>query len=266
MTNTPFFSWAKGLTLCGGVLLAAGAAHAQSAAAAADRFAGDVGGAAYVTAPVVKSKSTSTTALPYVYGDWGAAVARVDTWGVKALPMGLGHLEGVLRISQEGFEADTAALRGVQRRSNPLPVGLGTFQRTGLGAVFVYAMHDVNSGGQLLEATYAARVEIGGIQLYPQAGVEWRSRAYVQHLYGVSSAEALANQSTGGSLTAYQATASAVPMLGLAARLPLSGPWALQLQWRHKWLDSAITHSPLVAGTGTNAQNSGFAALTYTFP
>jgi outer membrane protein len=48
----------------------------------------------------------------------------------------------------------------------------------------------------------------------------------------------------------------------LAATVPLTGPWALQLQWRHKWLDSAIKASPLV---GVNSQNAGFAALTYTF-
>lgn len=264
MPTMQFTFWTRCLTLCGCALLAASAAHAQSTAAAAERFVGDVGGAAYVSASVLKSKSTATTVLPYVYGDWGPAFARVDTFGIKALPLALGHVEGVLRVSQEGFDADTAALRGVNHRSNPLPVGLGTFQRTAVGGVFAYALHDVHSGGNLLEATYAARFAWGGILLYPQAGVEYRSRAYVQHLYGVSANEAAANQAAGGNLTAYQAKASAVPMLGLAASVPLTGPWALQLQWRHKWLDHAITNSPLVGAAGATSQNSGFAALTYT--
>lgn len=253
----------RGAVLAGS-LAWGGAALAQSASPAAftDRFVGDLGGAAYASASVVKSKDTAATALPYAYGDWGRFFARVDTLGVKVAPLAMGHVEGVLRVSQEGFDADTAALRGVRHRSNPLPVGVGTFQRTAVGGVFVYALHDVNSGGTLAEATYAARLDAAGVQFYPQLGVEYRSAAYVQHLYGVSAPEAAANQTAGGSLTAYQAGASTVPMLGLAATVPLTGPWALQLQWRHKWLDSAIKHSPLV---GVSSQNTGFAALTYTF-
>jgi outer membrane protein len=243
-------------------LLAGATAQAQQATPFTDHFVGELGAAAYATTSLVKSKDTAVTALPYVYGDWGRTFARVDTLGIKTLPLAMGHLEGVLRVSQEGFEADTVALRGVKNRSNPLPVGIGTFQRTAVGGVFLYALHDVNSGGNLLEATYGARFEVAGIKLYPQAGLEYRSRSYVQHLVGVSAQEATANQAAGGRLTAFQAGASIVPMLGLAATVPLSGPWALQLQWRHKWLDSAIKASPLV---GVGSQNTGFAALTYTF-
>ena len=253
-------SWAQGLGFLGCSLMAAGAAQAQDAFT--DRFVGDLGGAAYATTSPIKSKDAAVTALPYVYGDWGRTFARVDTLGIKALPLAMGHLEGVLRVSQEGFDADTAALRGVKNRSNPLPVGVGTFQRTAIGGVFLYALHDVTSGGNLLEATYGARFEVAGVKLYPQAGLEYRSRGYVQHLVGVSAQEAAANQAAGGSLTAYQAGASTLPMLGLAATVPLTGAWALQLQWRHKWLDSAIKASPLV---GVASQHSGFAALTYTF-
>lgn len=252
--------WTSRLSLMALGLWAATAAQAQEGFT--DRFVGELGGAAYATASPIKSKDTAVTALPYVYGDWGRAFARVDTLGIKTLPLAMGHLEGVVRVSQEGFDADTTALQGVNKRSNPLPIGLGTFQRTPVGGVFVYAMHDVNSGGNLLEATYAARFEVAGVKLYPQAGIEYRSRAYVHHLYGVSASEASASQTAGGALTAYQAGASTVPMLGLAASVPLTGPWALQLQWRHKWLDSAISQSPLV---GLKNQNSGFAALSYTF-
>ena len=243
------------------ISLSAGSS-AQAQEAFSDYFVGDLGAAAYTSASPIKSKATAAAALPYVYGDWGRTFARVDTLGIKTLPLAMGHVEAVMRVSQEGFEADTAALRGLKNRSNPLPVGIGTFQRTAVGGVFVYALHDVNSGGNLLEATYGARFEVAGIKLYPQAGLEYRSRGYVQHLVGVSAPEAAANQAAGGSLTAFQPGASTVPMLGLAATVPLTGPWALQLQWRHKWLDSVIKASPLV---GVNSQNAGFAALTYTF-
>ena len=101
-------------------LMTASAVHAQDAFT--DRFVGEAGVAAYATASPIKSRDTSLTALPYVYGDWGRAFARVDTLGVKALPMGMGHLEGVVRVSQEGWDADTTALRGLKNRSKPLPV------------------------------------------------------------------------------------------------------------------------------------------------
>jgi outer membrane protein len=243
-------------------LLVVVTAQAQQSTLFTDHFVGELGAAAYAMTSPIKSKNTAATALPYVYGDWGRTFARVDTLGIQTLPLAMGHLEGVLRVSQEGFDANTAALRGLKNRSNPLPLGIGTYQRTPLGGVFVYAMHDLQSGGNLLEATYGARFEMAGIKLYPQAGLEYRSRSYVQHLYGVSTTEAAANQAAGGSLTAYQAGASTIPMLGLAATVPLTGPWALQLQWRHKWLDSGFKASPLV---GLSTQNAGFAALSYTF-
>jgi outer membrane protein len=234
----------------------------QAQDAFVDRFVGDLGGAVYSTSAIVKSKEASASALPYVYGDWGRYFARVDTVGAKLLPLGMGHLEGVLRISQEGFDTQSLALKGMVQRSNPVPVGLGTFQRTSVGGVFVYAMHDLTSGGQALDLTYGARLELGDVKMYPQAGLEYRSQAYVQHLYGVTSREAAASQAAGGRLTAYTPGATTMPMVGLAVMVPLSGPWSLQLQWRHKWLDGAIKNSPLV---GALTQNTGFAGVSYEF-
>ena len=250
----------KGLMATGLGLTCCTLLHAQDAFV--DRYVGDVGGAVYSTSAIVKSKEASTTALPYVYGDWGRYFARVDTVGAKLLPLGMGHLEGVLRMSQEGYQTNTTALKGIGQRSNPVPIGLGTFQRTSLGGVFVYAMHDLTSGGNALDLTYGARLDLGSIKIYPQAGLEYRSQAYVQHLYGVSSIEAAASQAQGGRMTAYRAGATTTPMAGLAATVPLSGPWSLQLQWRHKWLDNAVKNSPLV---GASSQNTGFAGVSYEF-
>lgn len=234
--------------------------HAQDAFV--DRFVGDLGAAVYSTSATVKSKEASTTALPYVVGDWGRYFARVDTVGAKLLPVGMGHLEGVLRISQEGYDTRTSALKGIGQRGNPVPIGLGTFQRTSLGGVFVYAMHDLTSGGNALDLTYGARLDLGAVKMYPQLGLEYRSQAYVQHLYGVSSTEAAASQAAGGRLATYTAAAATTPMVGLAMMVPLSGPWSLQLQWRHKWLDNTVKNSPLV---GALTQNTGFAGVSYEF-
>jgi outer membrane protein len=236
-------------------LMAIGAA-AQAQTSFPDHFVGEAGGMLVGAQPVVQGASGTVTALPYVYGDWGRFYARVDTLGVKTLPMGEGHLELAARVSTEGFKAHKTDFAGAGDRSAPVPVGLGTFQRTPVGGVFAYVFHDTTSGGQLLELTWAGRLALGSATLYPQLGLERRSAAYVQHLYGVSAAQA----SVG--LPAYQASASTVPVVSLHATVPLHGPWALQLQGRYRAWDSAVRNSPLVDRA---AQMTGYAALTYSW-
>ena len=236
-------------------LMAMGTA-AQAQTAFPDHFVGEAGGMLVGAQPLVQGASGTVSALPYVYGDWGRFYARVDTLGVKTLPMGGGHLELATRVSTEGFKAHKTDFATAGDRSVPVPVGLGTFQRTAVGGVFAYVFHDTTSGGQLLELTWAGRMALGRATLYPQLGLERRSAAYVQHLYGVSAA-----QSSSG-LPTYQAGASTVPVLSLHASVPLQGPWALQLQTRYRAWDSAVRNSPLVDRVG---QLSGYAALTYSW-
>jgi outer membrane protein len=236
-------------------LLAMGTAT-QAQTAFPDHFVGEVGGMLVGAQPLVQGASGTVSALPYVYGDWGRFYARVDTLGVKTLPMGEGHLELVTRVSTEGFKAHKTDFATAGDRSAPVPVGLGTFQRTAVGGVFAYVFHDTSSGGQLLELTWAGRMALGRATLYPQLGLERRSAAYVQHLYGVSAAQASAG------LPAYQASASTVPVVSLHATVPFQGPWALQLQGRYRAWDSAVRNSPLVDRAG---QLSGYAALTYSW-
>ena len=221
------------------------------------RLVGEIGLGAFARTEVVRDTGTSTLVLPYVYADYGRLFARVDTFGVKTLPLGAGHLELVARIATDGWDADAAALRGLRDRGDPVPVGVGTMQRTGLGAFFLYAMHDLKSGGNLVEATWGGRFELGRIEVYPLLGVERRSAGLVRHLYGVDAAESAAS-----GVAACAPGAATVPMAGLAATVPISGPWAVQLQWRHRWLDGAIRRSPVV---GTDSIDSGHVAVTYAF-
>lgn len=222
-----------------------------------DRFVGDVGLGVYAKSGIASGVGSSTLALPYVYGDWGRFLARTDTFGVRTLPVGLGHLELVARVSTEGFDADTQALRGLRDRSNPVPVGIGTYQRTPVGGVFLYAMHDFTSGGKYLEGLWGTRFDAGPVTLYPLLGVEYRSGAFVRHLYGIDAGESAAS-----GLPTYAPGGSTVPMAGLAASLRITGPWTLQLQWRHRWLDDAISDSPIVSA---RSQDSGHVAVTYEF-
>lgn len=237
------------------LLGAAVAAPAPAQTAFENRPTGDLGIGVYARTEVVRGTGSSTLVLPYVYGDFGRAFGRVDTFGVKTLPLGSGHLELVGRVSTEGWDADVASLRGLRDRSNPIPLGLGTMQRTPIGAFFLYAMHDLESGGNYLEGVWGGRWESGRLALYPLLGVEYRSRAYVRHLYGIDDAESAAS-----GYAVYAPGASTVPMAGLAASVRLSGPWMLQLQWRHRWLDGAIGDSPIV---GTRSLDSGHVAVSY---
>lgn len=246
------------LALLGGAaLLGPQLAHAQ-ADPLSDKLVGDVGGAVYATQSVIRSKGNDRSVLPYGFVDYGRFFARVDTLGVKTLPIGYGYLELVARVSQDGWRANTSALAGLTDRKTPIPLGIGTFQQTPYGAFIINAFVDANqSRGALLEATYAAEFKLGPVSFYPQAGLEYRSAKYANYLYGVSAAESAAS-----AFAAYSAGASTTPVLGLAADIPLSGPWLITLQFRRKWLDAAVTNSPLV---GRKTQDMAFAALSYRF-
>jgi len=240
---------------CLALTAAAPAAFAQ--APFPDRFTGEAGVGLFARSEIVRSTGSSLLALPYVYGDWGRFFARIDTFGVKTARIGWGHLEVVARINLEGFDADTAALRGVGDRSLPLPIGLGTMQRTPVGAFFLYAMRDLDSGGTLIEATWGTRFDVGPVALFPLLGLEYRSGSYMKQLYGIDAA-----QSGASGYPSYTPGASTLPMVGLAATVPIAGPWAVQLQWRHRRLDGAYVDGPLV---GTRTVDSGHVAVTYTF-
>lgn len=239
------------------LMSAAPSAHAQTAPLT-DRLTGDVGGAVYSTQGIIRSKGSDNSLLPYAFADYGRFFARVDTFGVKTIPMGYGYLELVGRVSQEGWKANTAALGGLTDRNTPVPLGIGTFQRTPYGAFILNAFFDAGkSRGALVEATYAAEFKLGPVSFYPQVGLEHRSAKFTNYLYGVTPAESLAS-----GYAAYSAGASTIPVLGLAADVPLNASWVVNMQLRQKWLDSAITNSPLVSRKG---QRSGYIALSYRF-
>lgn len=242
------------LALSACVLLQISAAQAASPS----RFDGDLGGAAYMTQGVIRGQSSTSLFLPYAYFDYGRFYARVDTLGVKVLPLAFGNLEIAGRISLEGYKAGDTGINGLQDRGNPVPIGIGSFQETPIGAFFLYAFHDFESSGSLLEATYVTELHVGDWSFYPQLGIERRSAKYVNHLYGVSTAEAANSH-----LPVYMPGSATNFVLGMAGEIPLNGAWGLAWQWQHKWLGDAIDGSPLVA---TKTQNTGYIALTYHLP
>lgn len=238
------------LTLAVTSLLGASDALAQNEYA----LKGDVGAAVYRTPAIARTADSSNAVLPYVYADYGPFYARINTLGYKVMPLGAGQLELATRITLEG---NTSALAGIADRASPMPVGVGTFQKTAYGAFFAYAFHDTKSGGSLLDLMYAAKFNVAGFSVYPQLGVERRSAKYVQHLYGVSAAESVAS-----GLAAYAGQSDVAPNAGITVSYPLTAQYSVSYQFRKKWFAAGITDSPIVQN---KSQQTSFLAVTREF-
>lgn len=223
-----------------------------------DHLTGNVGAAIYATQTQTGYPHESPLVLPFVYADYERFFARVDTFGVKTLALGYGYLELAGRVSIEGSTTRSQHQRLIRGRSNPLPIGLGTFQETPVGGFFLYSFYDTRSGGTLLESIYATEFTFQGVTLYPQAGIERRSARYEQHLRGVT-----AQQASASAIPVYSPGASTTSLAALAADIPLSGPWLINLQFRRDWYGRTIRNSPLSGGN--HFEDTGFLAISRTF-
>jgi len=258
MTHTRYAMAFSPRALLGAAALLLPMLAAAQAAPLKYELTGDLGGAVYGTQSVIRSKGSETRLLPYGFFDYGRLAVRVDTLSLKTVQVGYGYLELAGRVSQDGWRADTAALSGLKDRKTPIPLGIGTFQETPYGALFLNAFVDANkSHGSLLEATYAAEFKVGSWSFFPQVGLEYSNAKYNNYLYGVSAAESAAS-----GFSAYNAGASTAPVLGLGVDVPLGSPWTLTMQLRRKWLDSSVRNSPLLS---RRTQDTGFIAVSYRF-
>ncbi|WP_034291890.1 MipA/OmpV family protein [Herbaspirillum sp. RV1423] len=219
-----------------------------------DHLSGDIGPGVFRLERNVLGKSDVTEVLPYAYFDYGRFFARLDTFGVKTVKLGAGYLELAARVNFDGMDAE----RGLNRRSNSIPLGIGTLQETRFGDFFLNAFYDVNkSHGSLLEAVYAAQFDLGRASFYPQFGIERRSSSYNDYYYGVTGAESAAS-----GFRAYHAGATTTPMLGLTVEMPLTGNWVGNITFRRKWLGNGIANSPIV---NHSTENMGLVAINYRF-
>jgi outer membrane protein len=209
----------------GGVVLATCLAAAAARAGEGPHYVGDLGLGVQRTQASAPGASARTRLLPYAYGDLGRLFVREDTFGVKLVPAGWGALELVGRVDTEGSDADGP---GLAHRANPRPLGLGTFQETPWGGVFVDAFVDTVSGGTLVEASYAGEVPAGPLTLYPQAGFARRSARYEAHLYDVHAT-------------------STTPVLQLSGELPCGHGWVALAHAQWEPFDAAVRASPRVA-------------------
>ena len=264
MTRLPalfFRIIAEATTCAGAALLSVGIACAQAQTDTEEfpmKIEGDVGAGAYYTRSIVRGKTEPASVLPYGYFDYGRMFARIDTLGVKTIKMGFGYLELAGRVSLDGFKADSSNLRGLTDRKNSIPLGIGTFQVTPVGAFFVNAFYDVNdSHGGLFEAIYAAEVVTPRVTFYPQIGAEYLSKKYTGYYYGVSAHEAAASQ-----YSSYQPGGAFNPFLAALIDTRITDEVHMNFYFRHRWLASSIQGSPIVGRTG---MDTTFTALAYRF-
>lgn len=235
-----------------------------SAPVAAEEFSqsltGDIGMGAYYTRTrsIIRGKGNAASILPYGDFEYGRMFARVDTLGIKTEKIGYGHLELVGRISMDGFNTNTPALQGLNRRKTSVPLGIGTLQETPLGGFMLNAFHDVRaSKGLWLEALYAAELDLPPVTLYPLLGMEYQSREYVRYYYGISAQEATTSQ-----YAVYQPSGARNHFVGLIGDIKLSEEYHLNCYVRRKWFGESIQHSPIVSQSYID---TGYIALSYRF-
>jgi outer membrane protein len=221
-------------------------------AAAEPTLSGDLGAGAVYSRAQIRGERDRTDALPYLNAEYASAFARIDTFGLKTLPIGVGHLELVGQVRGDGYEA-----AGIQTRQDSLPLGLGTLQITPVGAFNVQALHDFGkSGGNLLQARYLAELTWGRMSLYPELGLEFQSRAYTRYYHGTTAGDA-ANLGR-----AYQPSSALNPYIGAMVETRLAPHWYINGYVRRSFTDDTIAASPLVS---RRPRDSALLALAYRY-
>lgn len=216
---------------------------------------GDLGAAAYYTRSIIRGKSESALILPYANIDYGRLFARIDTLGVKTLKLAYGYLEIAGRVELDGFKADTASLRGLDSRRDSIPLGFSTLQETPVGAWYLNAFHDVaKSAGNLADVTYVVSVASGRVTVYPQIGVEYLSRRYVDYYYGISPRESLTSR-----YGYYRPGAALDPYVAALIEIRATERWNVNVLLRQKWLAGSIADSPIVDRRGASNMFVSFA-------
>jgi outer membrane protein len=224
-----------------------------------DRIVGDIGVAVYSTNLNIGSYGTQSMVLPYGFFDYQRFAMRIDQLAFKTAPVGFGFLEIVGKVDPDSYKVKSTINGQTINKGYQVPIGLGTFQDTPIGAFFLNAYHDFGqSKGNLLEVNYFAEIElISKVVLYPQVGMERQSGSFANYYYGVTPGEA---QITG--YRAYTASASTNPLAGFLLEIPVADAWYVNLYGKRKWLGSGVNNSPVLT---RSYQDTMFMALAYRF-
>lgn len=224
-----------------------------------DRIVGDIGGAIYTSNLHIGTEGTQSLVLPYAFFDYQRFFARIDQIGIKTFKMGYGYLELAGKISLDSYKVKSPINGNSINRSDPIPLGIGTFQETPIGGFFANAYHDFGkSKGALYELSYFGELEtFKQIMLYPQVGIERQSTQYANYYYGINSGEA-----TLTGYTTYTASATNNIFAGLMVEVPIIEQWYVNVYAKRKWMGNGINNSPVMI---RSFQDTIFMALAYRF-
>jgi outer membrane protein len=224
-----------------------------------DRIVGDIGVAVYTSNMHIGTEGTQSLVLPYGFFDYKRFFVRIDEVGIKTFELGNGYLELIGKIDLNTYKVKSPLNGASINRSDPIPLGIGTYQETPIGGFFANAYHDFGkSRGALYELLYFAEVEtFKNVVVYPEFGIERQSSQYANYYYGMNTAEAGA---TG--YNAYTAPATNNLIAGFMIEIPVVDNWYVNLYGRRKWLGNGINNSPVM---NRSFQDNIFAALAYRF-
>ncbi|QWD60106.1 MipA/OmpV family protein [Polynucleobacter sp. MWH-UH35A] len=224
-----------------------------------DRIVGDIGAAVYTSNLHIGTEGTQSLPLPYAFFDYQRFFARIDEVGIKTFKMGYGYFEVIGKINLDTYKVKSSINGNSINRSDPIPLGFGTFQETPIGGFFVNAYHDFGkSKGALYEFLYFAEIETyKKVVIYPQIGIERQSSQYANYYYGISPGE---SSLTG--YAAYSAPATNNLLAGLMIEIPVVDNWYINVYGKRKWMGSGINNSPVM---NRSFQDNIFMALAYRF-
>ena len=224
-----------------------------------DHIVGDIGAAVYSTNLNIGSLGAQSMVLPYGFFDYQRFAMRIDQLAFKTAPLGFGFLEIVGKVDPDSYQVKSTINSQIINKGYQVPIGLGTFQDTPIGAFFINAYHDFGkSKGNLLELNYFGEIElVSKIVLYPQVGMERQSSSYANYYYSVNPEQA---QLTG--YRTYSASSSNNPLAGFLLEIPVVEDWYLNIYGKRKWLGSGVNNSPVLT---RSFQDTMFMALAYRF-
>ena len=224
-----------------------------------DHIVGDIGAAVYTSNMHIGTEGTQSLVLPYAFFDYKRFFVRIDEVGIKTFELGNGYLELIGKIDLNTYKVKSPFNGASINRSDPVPLGIGTYQETPIGGFFANAYHDFGkSKGALYELLYFTEVPTyKNVVLYPELGVERQSSQYANYYYGMNTGEANA---TG--YNAYAAPATNNLIAGFMLEIPVVDNWYVNLYGRRKWLGNGINNSPVM---NRSFQDNIFAALAYRF-
>jgi outer membrane protein len=224
-----------------------------------DHIVGDIGAAVYTSNLHIGTEGTQSLALPYAFFDYQRFFVRIDEVGIKTVKMGYGYLEVIGKINLDSYKVKSPFNGASINRSDPIPLGIGSFQETPIGGFFVNAYHDFGkSKGALYEFLYFAELETyQKIIVYPQVGVERQSSQYANYYYGINPGE---SQLTGYS--AYSAPATNNLLAGVMVEIPVVDNWYVNVYGKRKWMGNGVNNSPVM---NRSFQDNLFVALAYRF-